>query len=89
MVIHDTECPYWDQVSLNNTSQPNQESNREWEKSSSVEDFKGHPDLPLEDYQQAVIDEILCMVAGYALGTDVCHWMATKSSNLFNEGQQN
>ena len=26
MVIHDTECPYWDQVSLNNTNQtkPNQ-----------------------------------------------------------------
>ena len=23
MVIHDTECPYWDQVSLNNTNQPN------------------------------------------------------------------
>ena len=22
MVIHDTECPYWDQVSLNNTNQP-------------------------------------------------------------------
>ena len=21
MVIHDTECPYWDQVSLNNTNQ--------------------------------------------------------------------
>ena len=21
MVIHDTECPYWDQVSLNNTKQ--------------------------------------------------------------------
>ena len=22
MVVHDTECPYWDQVSLNNTIQP-------------------------------------------------------------------
>ena len=22
MVIHDVECPYWDQVSLNNTNQP-------------------------------------------------------------------
>ena len=22
MVIHDAKCPYWDQVSLNNTSQP-------------------------------------------------------------------
>ena len=21
MIIHDTECPYWDQVSLNNTNQ--------------------------------------------------------------------
>ena len=30
VVIHDTECPYWDQVSLNNTNQtkPNQTSNR-------------------------------------------------------------
>ena len=28
MVMHDTECPYWDQVSLNNTNQPtNQEIN--------------------------------------------------------------
>ena len=24
MVIHDTECPYWDQVSLNNPNLPNQ-----------------------------------------------------------------
>ena len=24
MVIHDTECPYWDQVSLNNTNQTNE-----------------------------------------------------------------
>ena len=24
MVIHDIECPYWDQMSLNNTNQPNQ-----------------------------------------------------------------
>ena len=23
MIIHDTECPYWDQVSLNNTNQTN------------------------------------------------------------------
>ena len=23
MVVHDTECPYWDQVSLNNTKQTN------------------------------------------------------------------
>ena len=28
MVIHDTECPYWDQVSLNNTNQPTNKSAR-------------------------------------------------------------
>ena len=26
MVLHDTECPYWDQVSLNNTTKPNQDN---------------------------------------------------------------
>ena len=26
MVIHDTECPYWDQVSLNNINQPTNQS---------------------------------------------------------------
>ena len=28
-----------------------------------------------EDCQHRVIDELLCMVAGCALGTDVCHWL--------------
>ena len=30
------------------------------------------------DYQDAVTDEFLCMVAGCAWGTDVCHWMFKK-----------
>ena len=30
--------------------------------------------LPWEGYQQAVIDEFLCIVAGCAFGTGVCHW---------------
>ena len=35
--------------------------------------LKGHLGLPWEDYQHAVVDEFLCMVAGCDLGTDVCH----------------
>ena len=31
--------------------------------------------LGQEDCQHPVIDEILCMVSGCALGTDACHWM--------------
>ena len=30
-----------------------------------------------------VIDEFLCMLAGCALGTDVCHWMFEKRSTWF------
>ena len=37
--------------------------------------IKGHRGHPQEDYQQTVIDVFLCMVTGWALGTDVCHWM--------------
>ena len=37
--------------------------------------LKGDLDLPWEDYQHAMIDEFLCMVAGCALRPDVCHWM--------------
>ena len=33
------------------------------------------------DSQHAVIDEFLCMVAGYALGTDVCHLMFKQSQH--------
>ena len=31
--------------------------------------------LGREDYQQAVPDEFLCMVACCVSGTDVCRWM--------------
>ena len=31
--------------------------------------------VPGKTYQHPVIDEFLCIVAGCALGTDVCHWM--------------
>ena len=36
-----------------------------------------------EDCQHAVIDEFLCMAAGCALGTDVCHWMFKQKSTWF------
>ena len=39
--------------------------------------------LGLEDCQHAVIDEFLCMVAGCALGTDVCHWIFKQKSTWF------
>ena len=37
--------------------------------------LKANLGLGQEDYQHAVRDEFLSMVAGCALGTDVCHWM--------------
>ena len=37
--------------------------------------------LGREDCQQAVTDEFLCIVAGCALGTDVCHWMFETSQH--------
>ena len=37
--------------------------------------LKGHLGVPWEDNQHVVIDEFLCMVAGCASGTGVCHWM--------------
>ena len=37
-------------------------------------------DLSREDCQDEVIDEVLCMVTGCALGTDVCHWMFKQKS---------
>ena len=36
-----------------------------------------------EDCQHTVVDEFLCMVAGCALGTDVCHWMFITKSTWF------
>ena len=39
--------------------------------------------LGREECQHAVIDEFLCMVAGWALGTDVCHWMFKQKSIWF------
>ena len=45
--------------------------------------LKGHLGLPWENYQHAVIDECLCIVAGCALGTNVCHWMLKKRSTCF------
>ena len=37
--------------------------------------LKGNFGLGLEDCQQAVIDECLCILFGCVLGTVVCHWM--------------
>ena len=54
---------------------------------ASILILKGHLGLPWEDYQQAVIDEFLCMVASCTLGTDVCHWMFKKTVNM-DQGQQ-
>ena len=34
-----------------------------------------------------MIDEFLCVVAGCAVGTDVCHWMFKKKVNMV-QGQQ-
>ena len=45
--------------------------------------LKAHLGLDREDCQHGVIDEFLCMVAGCALGTDVCHWMFLKKSTCF------
>ena len=39
--------------------------------------------LVREDCQHAVIDEFQRMVAGCALGTDVCHWMFKQKSAWF------
>ena len=39
--------------------------------------------LGREGCQHAVTDEFLCMVAGCALGTDVCHWMFKTKSTWF------
>ena len=49
--------------------------------------LKGHLGLSWNDYQHAVIDEFLCMVAGFALGTGVCYWMFEKKVNMV-QGQQ-
>ena len=45
--------------------------------------LKGNLGLGWPDCQHAVIDEFLCMVAGYALVTDVCHWMFKQKSTWF------
>ena len=49
--------------------------------------LKTHLGLPWEDYQQAVIDKFPRMLAGYILGTDVCHWMFEKRISMV-QGQQ-
>ena len=49
----------------------------------SIRLLKANLGLLREDCQHAVTDEFLCMVAGCALGADVCHWMfKTKSTWL-------
>ena len=45
--------------------------------------LKANLGLGREDCQHAVIEEFLCKVTGYALGTDVCHWMFLKKSTWF------
>ena len=45
--------------------------------------LEGHLGLPWEDYQHALIEEFLCMVAGFALKTDVCYYMFLKRSAWF------
>ena len=36
MIIHDTECPYWDQVSLNNTNQTKQQMEQSYKVAYSL-----------------------------------------------------
>ena len=43
--------------------------------------------LGRKDCQHTVIDEFLCMVTDYALGTDVCHWMFKTKVNMV-QGQE-
>ena len=45
--------------------------------------LKGKFGLGWEDCQQAVKDEILCIVAGSVLGTNACHWMFKTKSTWF------
>ena len=45
--------------------------------------LKGHRGLAGPDCQHIMIDEFLCMVSGFALETDVCHWMFKTKSTWF------
>ena len=49
----------------------------------TVKSLKGNFGLGQEDCQQAVTDDFLCIVAGCALQTDVCHWMFKTKSTWF------
>ena len=55
--------------------------NSTWFKVNKIPLLKVNLGLGREDCQRALIDEFLCMVTGCALGTDVCHWILTKSQH--------
>ena len=51
-----------------------------WKTAQDTKPLKEHLGFAWEDYQHAVIDEFLCIVAGCVLGTYVCCWMFKKRS---------